>query len=141
MADVIDLASTGKPSIMLHQYAINGVAWGREIVFLDSESKFAAIVTRANLLPLEGVREDLIAERPTLLDSISARATLVRKSPQLCSAIRFEQLPKARSRWREQRLSTAQRGHQLRMAWSSSAAIASKRWGRDHQRRFLPERR
>lgn len=64
----------GKASIPVHRYSIDGVAWGREIVYLDSESKLAAIVTRANLLPLEGVREDLIAERPALLDSISADA-------------------------------------------------------------------
>ena len=38
------------------------------------ESRFAAIVTRANLLPLEGVREDLAAAHPALLDSIQADA-------------------------------------------------------------------
>jgi hypothetical protein len=48
-------------TIPLHRYSIDGVAWGREILYLDAASRFAAIVTRANLLPLEGVREDLAA--------------------------------------------------------------------------------
>ena len=59
----------------LHRFSIDGVAWGREIVYLDATSRFAAIVTRANLLPLEGIREDLAAASPTMLDSISADAS------------------------------------------------------------------
>jgi hypothetical protein len=43
-------------------------------LYLDRESQFAAIVTRANLLPLEGVREDLASAHPALLDSIQADA-------------------------------------------------------------------
>jgi hypothetical protein len=43
----------------LHRFSIDGVAWGREIAYLDCASRFAAIVTRANMLPLEGVREGL----------------------------------------------------------------------------------
>ena len=61
-------------TLTLERYAIDGVAWGREILYLDGTSRFAAIVTRANLLPLEGVREDLAAERPTLIDAILADA-------------------------------------------------------------------
>jgi len=58
----------------LHRFSINGVAWGREILYLDQASRFAAIVTRANLLPLEGVREDLLAAHPEMLDAIRADA-------------------------------------------------------------------
>ena len=58
----------------LQRYSIDGVAWGREILYLDAGARFAAIVTRANLLPLEGIREDLAAAHPALLDSILADA-------------------------------------------------------------------
>jgi len=61
-------------ALKLERFSIDGVAWGREIAYLDSASRFAAIVTRANLLPLEGVREDLAAAQPTLLDSLLADA-------------------------------------------------------------------
>jgi imidazolonepropionase-like amidohydrolase len=61
-------------AITLERFSIDGVAWGREIAYLDSASRFAAIVTRANLLPLEGVREDLAAAQPALLDSLLADA-------------------------------------------------------------------
>ncbi|HTJ24157.1 MAG TPA: amidohydrolase family protein [Gemmatimonadaceae bacterium] len=64
-----------RQSIALRRYAIDGVAWGREILYLDSGSRFAAIVTRANLLPLEGLREDLATSHPTMLDSLEADAT------------------------------------------------------------------
>jgi imidazolonepropionase-like amidohydrolase len=61
-------------TVALRRFAVNGVAWGREILYLDSKSRLAAIVTRANLLPLEGVREDLAAAQPTLIDAILADA-------------------------------------------------------------------
>ena len=61
-------------AVTLARFSIDGVAWGREIAYLDSASRFAAIVTRANMLPLEGVREDLAASQPALLDSLQADA-------------------------------------------------------------------
>lgn len=62
-------------AVTLRRFSIDGVAWGREILYLDTASRFAAIVTRANLLPLEGVREDLAAAYPMMLDSIAADAS------------------------------------------------------------------
>jgi len=59
---------------MLRRFAISGVAWGREILYLDPKLRFVAAVTRANLLPLEGLREDLASENPTLLGAILADA-------------------------------------------------------------------
>jgi imidazolonepropionase-like amidohydrolase len=56
------------------RFAIDGVAWGREILYLDDRDRLAGIVTRANLLPLEGVREDLAASHPALFDSLLADA-------------------------------------------------------------------
>lgn len=69
------LAVDGREPIVLRRYSIDGVAWGREILYLDNDSRFAAIVTRANLLPLEGVREDLAVAHPAMLDSLEADAT------------------------------------------------------------------
>ena len=63
--------STSRPA---RRFAIDGVAWGREILYLDQAGRFVGIVTRANLLPLEGVREDLAAAHPALLDSMLADA-------------------------------------------------------------------
>ena len=78
---------TDRDTITLRRYSVDGVAWGREIVYLDNTSHFAALVTRANLLPLEGIREDLAARYPALHDSIvvdAARAgiaSMTRASP------------------------------------------------------------
>lgn len=68
------LRLTDRETMTLRRYSIDGVAWGREILYLDQASRFAAIVTRANLLPLEGVREDLAAGHPDLLKAILADA-------------------------------------------------------------------
>lgn len=69
------VAVGGRAPIVLRRYSVDGVAWGREILYLDGDSRFAAIVTRANLLPLEGLREDLAAAHPAMLDSLQADAT------------------------------------------------------------------
>ena len=58
----------------IKSFAIDGVAWGREILYTDGDDRIVGMVTRANLLPLEGVREDLVAAHPALLDSILADA-------------------------------------------------------------------
>ena len=68
------LSFTSGSAVTLKRFSIDGVAWGREIIYLDPASRFAAIVTRANLLPLEGVRQDLAAAQPALLDSLLADA-------------------------------------------------------------------
>jgi imidazolonepropionase-like amidohydrolase len=78
------LGATRIAGLALRRYSVDGVAWGREILYLDDQSRFVAIVTRANLLPLEGVREDLAATHPSLLDSIqadAARAQLTAAKP------------------------------------------------------------
>src|ERR1043166_5449494 len=62
-------------TIQARRFSINGVAWGREILYLDEMSRLVAIVTRANLLPLEGLSEDLAAKYPALLDSVPSDAT------------------------------------------------------------------
>ena len=74
LVTVDDLGALRVGPLSLRRYSVDGVAWGREIVYLDATSKLAAIVTRANMLPLEGVREDLAAANPSLIDSIQADA-------------------------------------------------------------------
>src|SRR5262245_3503295 len=41
----------------LDRYSVDGVVWGRETVWLDEADRFAAIVSRIHILPLEAVRE------------------------------------------------------------------------------------
>jgi imidazolonepropionase-like amidohydrolase len=62
-ADVIELAET---TLELRRYLVRGVAWGLEVVWLDEQGRLAAIFTRANILPLDGIRTDLLEARPQL---------------------------------------------------------------------------
>jgi imidazolonepropionase-like amidohydrolase len=62
----IEIQATGTDTVraagrsaVLRRYTVNGVVWGRETLWLDSTGRFAAIVTRIHILPLEGVRSDL----------------------------------------------------------------------------------
>jgi imidazolonepropionase-like amidohydrolase len=61
-----DVVERAGGRITLHRYSVQGVAWGREVVWLDADGRLAAIFTRANVLPFEGVREDLLPARPAL---------------------------------------------------------------------------
>jgi imidazolonepropionase-like amidohydrolase len=49
----------GETVVQLDRYAIDGVVWGRETVWLDEHGGLAAAVTRAGGLSFEAVREDL----------------------------------------------------------------------------------
>ena len=71
---VVRFGFADQRSMSLRRFSIDGVAWGREILYLDPDLRFGGIITRANLLPLEGIREDLVAAWPFLLDSITADA-------------------------------------------------------------------
>lgn len=61
--DTIDVDGA---SITLRRFVVRNVAWGREVVWLDEDDRLAAIFTRANILPLDGVRNDLATARPQL---------------------------------------------------------------------------
>ena len=50
----------------LRRFDVDGVIWGRETVWLDEEDRFAAIVSRIHILPIEAVRDDLAHEVPIL---------------------------------------------------------------------------
>ena len=65
----------GGAGLTAHRFSIDGVAWGREIVYLDGQSRFVGIVTRANLLPLEGVREDIAIAHPIAVQLLIGDAT------------------------------------------------------------------
>jgi imidazolonepropionase-like amidohydrolase len=49
----------GARVVQLDRYAIDGVVWGREAVWLDERGALAAVITRAGGLSFEAVREDL----------------------------------------------------------------------------------
>jgi imidazolonepropionase-like amidohydrolase len=49
----------GSTVVRLDRYAIDGVVWGREAVWLDEHGAMAAAITRAGGLSFEAVREDL----------------------------------------------------------------------------------
>src|SRR6185369_13014144 len=49
----------GADVVRLDRYAVDGVVWGRETVWLDERGSLAAAITRAGGLSFEAVREDL----------------------------------------------------------------------------------
>jgi imidazolonepropionase-like amidohydrolase len=57
---------------VLRRFTIDGIVWGRETVWIDEDSRFAAIVSRIHILPLEGIREDLKDALPMLQRSAVA---------------------------------------------------------------------
>jgi imidazolonepropionase-like amidohydrolase len=61
----------GSTTVPLERYAIDGVVWGREAVWLDEHDGLAAAITRAGGLSFEAVREDL---EPALVEFVQ-RAT------------------------------------------------------------------
>jgi imidazolonepropionase-like amidohydrolase len=61
-----DTVRAGGRSVRLRRYSVDGMVWGRETVWLDDEDRFAAIVTRVHILPMEGVRDDLKDALPEL---------------------------------------------------------------------------
>ena len=67
-----DTVQVGGRATSLRRYAVDGVVWGRETVWLDEQDRFAAIVTRIHILPMEGVRADLAAVLPELQRSAIA---------------------------------------------------------------------
>ncbi len=61
-----DDVTIGDTRVTLRRYSVRGVAWGREVVWLDQRGGLAAIFTRANILPFDGVRDDLVGARAEL---------------------------------------------------------------------------
>lgn len=61
-----DTITIGGARSVLRRFSIDGLVWGRETVWLDAAGRFAAIVSRVHILPLEGVREDLKDALPSL---------------------------------------------------------------------------
>jgi imidazolonepropionase-like amidohydrolase len=61
----------GGKTISLERFAIDGVVWGRETLWLDERGSLAAAITRAGGLSFEAVREDL---EPALVQFVQ-RAT------------------------------------------------------------------
>lgn len=61
----------GSKVVSLERFAIDGVVWGRETLWLDERGSLAAAITRAGGLSFEAVREDL---EPALVQFVQ-RAT------------------------------------------------------------------
>ena len=61
-----DTVTVGGEKRRLSRYVVDGVVWGKETVWLDEADRFAAIVSRIHILPLEGVRADLKDALPAL---------------------------------------------------------------------------
>jgi imidazolonepropionase-like amidohydrolase len=78
----------GSDTVRLERYAIDGVVWGKETVWLDDRGSLAAAITRAGGLGFEAVREDLepaltgFVQRATR-DRIADLETLTEKMPLL----------------------------------------------------------
>ena len=67
-----DIVTTAAGKSTLRRFSVDGVVWGRETVWIDGAGRFAAIVSRVHILPLEGVREDLKDALPSLQASAIA---------------------------------------------------------------------
>ena len=84
-----DAIKVGSSVVTLDRYAIDGVVWGRETMWLDERGSLAAAITRAGGLSFEAVREDLepalvaFVERATRdrigdLEAITQHTTLLK---------------------------------------------------------------
>lgn len=83
------LALAGR-TVTLRRYAIDGVAWGREALWLDRDGRFAAVLSRASMLPFEGIREDLAdllpdLQRSAIRDRMADLADMTDDNPPLRS--------------------------------------------------------
>jgi imidazolonepropionase-like amidohydrolase len=68
----VDIVPTAAGNLTLRRFAVDGNVWGRETVWLDDQERFAAIVSRIHILPLEAIREDLKDALPALQRSAIA---------------------------------------------------------------------
>jgi imidazolonepropionase-like amidohydrolase len=68
----VDTVTANGRRIQLRRFAVDGIVWGRETVWLDEADRFAAIVSRIHILPLEAIREDLKDSLPALQASAIA---------------------------------------------------------------------
>ncbi len=62
-----DTVPVGAHRVTLDRFTVDGVAWGRETLWLDEAGGFAGCVTRASGLSFEGVREEYDAALPALV--------------------------------------------------------------------------
>jgi imidazolonepropionase-like amidohydrolase len=70
----LDIVPTAAGKLTLRRFSVDGIVWGRETVWLDNDERFAAIVSRIHILPLEAIREDLKDSLPSLqLSAIADR--------------------------------------------------------------------
>ncbi len=65
----VDTVRVAGRRVLLRRFVVDGVVWGRETVWLDPEDRFAALVTRVHILPLEGIRGEFADALPQLQSS------------------------------------------------------------------------
>ena len=86
----VDTVRVADKPVVLRRYSVDGVVWGREAVWLDTQNNFAAIISRVHILPLEAVRADLEPALSQLL-SIAVRdrgadvAVMARDNPPVAA--------------------------------------------------------
>lgn len=85
-----DTVRVGDRDVRLTRYTVNGIVWGRETVWLDEAGRFAALLTRIHILPLESIREDLADQLPVLQasavqDQMEDLARLARETTPVAS--------------------------------------------------------
>ena len=83
-----DTVTVNGRALQLRRFSITGIVWGSETVWLDDSDRFAAIVSRIHILPLEAVREDLKEALPRLKaasvsDRMSDLAAMLKRVPPI----------------------------------------------------------
>ena len=120
----------GEKVTTLERFAIDGVVWGRETLWLDERGSLAAAITRAGGLSFEAVREDL---EPALVQFVQ-RATRDRIGD-------LESITRVNAAAQERDLCDGGRDDRRRHESSSRARRRRARPRRPHRRRRLARRR
>jgi imidazolonepropionase-like amidohydrolase len=74
--DGYDAVTVAGDKRLLSRYSVDGVVWGKETVWLDEANRFASIVSRIHILPLEAVRDDLKEALPSLQASAAKQRSV-----------------------------------------------------------------
>lgn len=85
-----DTVQAAGRDVKLRRYTVDGVVWGRETVWIDDRDRFAAIVTRIHILPLEGIRDDLkdalpALQRIAIQDAVQDLAEMSARTPTVAA--------------------------------------------------------
>jgi len=79
-----DVVMANGRKTILRRFSVLGIVWGRETVWVDDAGRFAAVVSRIHILPLDAVREDLRDALPEL-----KRSAIADRMDDLARQMRF----------------------------------------------------